>query len=372
MTGNGQATGGTITVDEALDIARRLADLGRVGEAESQLKAILNVAPDHHDSLALLVEILESRGDADGAIEIYDRLARLVPGRGWYFSRPRVLRLRQTWGTPPPPSHRDTTRPAISMRSLGTLGRFGNQLLQYSFLRMVAAAHGAEAVVPDWIGRDLFDLDDPFPEERLPRLAESETAIEAALDPGSGFVAAGRDLYGYYNLETRLFAPHRDLVRGLFRPGAHIRDRIEKAFGALSNRGGDIVAIHLRRGDFGQGKFWIAPEDWYLNWLDEIWPALDNPVLYVASDEPDIVQRFSAYNAVSAQDFGPAEYGIEYIEDFFMLTLADALATSNSTFSGMAALLNERARHFVRPDPAGDTLIPFDPWNTVIFQNRVE
>lgn len=49
------------------------------------------------------------------------------------------------------------------MRLLGTNGRFGNQLLQYAFLRLYADGHGLSCQTADWIGRDLFDLDDPFP-----------------------------------------------------------------------------------------------------------------------------------------------------------------------------------------------------------------
>jgi hypothetical protein len=42
---------------------------------------------------------------------------------------------------------------------------------------------------------------------------------------------------------------------------------------------------------------------------------------------------------------------------------ADLLAISNSTFSMAAAMLNEDARAFPRPEPDLRCLVPFDPWD---------
>jgi hypothetical protein len=55
--------------------------------------------------------------------------------------------------------------------------------------------------------------------------------------------------------------------------------------------------------------------------------------------------------------------GVEYYQDFHLMTQADVLGISNSSFSFSAALLNDRAKQFVRPVWDLDTrLANFDPW----------
>ena len=50
--------------------------------------------------------------------------------------------------------------------------------------------------------------------------------------------------------------------------------------------------------------------------------------------------------------------------DFYVLAHSDLLAISNSTFSMVAAMLNEEASTFVRPEPNMRRLEPFDPWDS--------
>ena len=45
------------------------------------------------------------------------------------------------------------------------------------------------------------------------------------------------------------------------------------------------MAIHLRQGDFGYGRFWVASPSWYTAWLRTIWGNIltNRPVVYIAS-----------------------------------------------------------------------------------------
>jgi hypothetical protein len=63
--------------------------------------------------------------------------------------------------------------------------------------------------------------------------------------------------------------------------------------------------LHLRRGDFGKGRFFVAPTDWYRQWLAENWAGWNRPVLYIASDAPDkVVCDFAEYHPVTATELG--------------------------------------------------------------------
>jgi len=111
---------------------------------------------------------------------------------------------------------------------------------------IIADLNDVDLETPDWIGRLLWGLDDPLLADRPPTVDEAEVDVAAAPRGGD----AGGDL----------------------------------------GRGG------------GADRFWIAPEDWCLAWLAEIRPMLDRPRLYIATDAPDLLARFAAYEPVSAVD----------------------------------------------------------------------
>jgi hypothetical protein len=56
----------------------------------------------------------------------------------------------------------------ISFQELGSLGRFGNQLFQYAFLRTTARRLGVQFYCPHWIGDDIFLLEDSRERAREP------------------------------------------------------------------------------------------------------------------------------------------------------------------------------------------------------------
>src|SRR5206468_2656487 len=81
-------------------------------------------------------------GRMDEALEMYDLAAKLARGHGLPFTRKAVVQLRRAFGEPPAPRARAAGRAAIAMSALGSYGQFGNQLLQYAFLRLYAQEHG--------------------------------------------------------------------------------------------------------------------------------------------------------------------------------------------------------------------------------------
>lgn len=321
-----------------------------------------------------LAQMEEALNRPDAALQTYEAAIAANPGHAGPFTRRAVILLQQALGaplpTPPgkaqPSSGRKYGR--VTMSTLGSNGRFGNQLLQYTVLRALGAVHGLTVEAPDWIGRWLFDLSDPHAKSPLPELhEEGDNIARLLLQKTRSKTAADQDIWGYCCYHTRFFRPHRDLMRRLFTPGARIRPRTDAAMAKIAAKGKTLVAIHLRRGDFGYGQFWIAPETWYLDWLAALWPQLDQPVLYIASDDLEISRKFAAYAPITAADFAPPLAGAEFYEDFHLLTQADHLAISNSSFSFVAGMLNEQAKNFVRPDLAAQRLVAYDPWTAEVL-----
>jgi len=270
----------------------------------------------------------------------------------------------------------------VTMTGFGELGRFGNQVLQYAFLRCYAAKHGnLEIQVPSWVGASLFGLSNPEVARAFPAVVESRDTKanstftsdfidyikasnagmdvpelpECTLGADQPRPAANVDVWGWFQWHTRAYAPYKTLIQQTFTPVPAVADPLKAAFDkSLRFRGGvkrTVVGLHLRLGDYktiAASSFgYCAPTSWYLELLAKIWPTLENPVLCVASDDLEAVLRdFAEYDPITSEAAGlelPESFrgkGAGFFPDWYMLTQCDVLAISNSTFSFTACMAN--------------------------------
>ncbi|MBB3268527.1 tetratricopeptide (TPR) repeat protein [Azospirillum sp. OGB3] len=346
------------------DCADAALALGDAAGAAEHARRALRLGPELYGGHVALAGALEALGRPDGALAAWERAIRCNPGFGEAFTRRALSLLARRWGPPPAPAPAGGPQRRLAATSLGRNGRFGNQLLQYGALRLYAARHGLTLEVPPWLGRHLYDHDDPLPGPALPRVAEAagEAAVTASLRGERATILADRDVSGYFCGDTTPLAPFKEEFRALFTPGRHLRPHADAVLGRLRDAGRTVVALHLRRGDFGWGRFWIAPSSWYRHWLETVWPTLDRPVLFIATDDPSQLQEFAAYRPVTAGDLAEPIAGAEFFTDFHVLCHAGRVAISNSSFSFVATMLNRNASEFLRPDSARRALVPYDPW----------
>ncbi|MGY0715243.1 glycosyltransferase [Azospirillum argentinense] len=346
------------------DCAIAVLALGDGAGAAEHARRALRLSPELYGGHAALAAALESLGRPDAALVAWERAIRCNPGFGEAFTRRALSLLARRWGPPPAPAPAGGPGRRLASTVLGLNGRFGNQLLQYGALRLYAARHGLTLEVPPWLGRHLYDHDDPLPGPALPRVAEAEgeAAVTASLRGEPSTVLADREVSGYFCGDTTPLAPFKEEFRALFTPGRHLQPHADALLGRLRDAGRTVVALHLRRGDFGWGRFWIAPASWYRHWLETVWPTLDRPVLFIATDDPAQLREFAAYRPVTAGDLAEPIAGAEFFTDFHVLCHADRVAISNSSFSFVATMLNRNASGFHRPDPARRALVPYDPW----------
>jgi hypothetical protein len=299
---------------------------------------------------------------SDGAIAYIHNVDRDLEGYGYY----RV-------GTSSPDNTVTGTatyvrKPCIAMSTLGRNGRFGNQLFQYAFLATYARRHDLRIETPRWIGRELFGLNDP-PQSRLwPTVYDWSNRVDEALMPNLDRVLGNVNVWGWFQYHTSYYAFGKNHLRSLFRPVPSVREEMERRMRKLRARGRTLFGVHMRRGDYGYGRFVPALVQWYLTWLAEVWPQLSEPVLYLATDDPETVApAFAAYRPVVSGDIGAEWKQASYYPDFYALMSCDLLAVSNSSFSIAASMLNERAALFVRPDRSTGGLRGCDPWNTEVL-----
>jgi len=358
----------------------------------------------------------------------------------------------------------------VAMPCVGALGRFGNQLLQYMFLRAYAAETGREHRVSQWVGSYLFTgaqcdqsptrryrpvresheckANSIFTEELLASLRSlnqgkdlpeidpasmllhlpakgEEAAFNAqrknvnmnnnngnddadkkrALACKDGNTLAQQDsveLWGWFQLHTRSYVQHRDMLRRLFTPVPAVTEALAPAVHKLHYGGADgktkqtVVGIHIRRGDYENialSSFgYVVPIAWYRAWLASIWDTLENPVLFIATDDPNgMAHHFPEYNPQTMDSLGagmPAELKslkAGFFPDFYLLTQCDIVAISNSSFSFAACMLNTRGDDFTVPDAAkhvlpsrfvrphyDDEMVPFNPWSAAPILHRPE
>lgn len=140
-----------------------------------------------------------------------------------------------------------------------------------------------------------------------------------------------------------------------------------------------LVSIHVRRGDYlshPEPRFLSANLSEALDQTKHliISQRIQNASCYIASDDLDYcdtiisgagVNIISRRNLPSFSDTEDSELeGILW--DWSACSVANMMINSNSTFSSFAALLNNRARIFLRID-LNKKLVPYDPWHSPIL-----
>jgi Glycosyl transferase family 11 len=290
-------------------------------------------------------------------------------------------------------------QPILAMSSLGQFGRFGNQLFQYAFLRICAQKNGAKVECPAWIGQTLFGHEDAPISKVLIPVIESRENGESLFDVLPELIPYiekisntkslqmnGRealetnlinvDLWGFFQINTQLLQPHKEFFCSLFQPVNDLKLSLEYGLDTLRSKGKTIIGVHIRRGDFVKlplaGFTLTVPSKWYCEWLDSIWNELEEPILFLCSDELDLVVRdFEKFSPVTSKDLNVKlpermkDLNIGFYTDFFMLSNCDVVATSNSIFSFTACMLNSRGQLFVRPHwDFSSRFTAFEPWNS--------
>ena len=358
--------------------------------------------------------------------------------------------------------------PVLAISCLGRLGRFGNQLFQYSFIRIVADANGYRVLCPPWLGARVFGLSDGEPFAALPLVADRVVLSHAgwrswaaAREPmktlireaGGADSLSGRklrasfpqvwgdalreptecaalrggnvDLWGWFQFHTSVWAPHAERWRELYTPVPQLEPVLSALLRRLLQCDSEeapprLIVVHLRAGrggappvkedadtnthakDWGwsewrdRNTFWPAPIDWYVGWLNaqlirEGWAS--SRLLVCTDDEasaaalhdamkqrirvvsweavkvtPEMAALRRVWAALSKEEAVVEEdHELSLFMDWWVMTQADLLATSNSTFSVSAAMLSKSSEggesRFWRPVPSEGALVAFDPWD---------
>ena len=289
-------------------------------------------------------------------------------------------------------------------------GRFANEVFHHFFATLLCEHHGLTLRTAPWAGQSLFGITDEQLERKAPVIVEHDprpekSALWRTLDSkmvhgrilGCETPVANTCIFGNFQFNTGLYSDgQRKLFQSLYHPTEALESALRAALAKMMGANKTLVAIHLRREDYKEGDpgmFYRTPAESYKKWLAEIWPLLDSPMLYIASDDPNAYTEFKDFLPYTAKDMA-VPIGEQFYVDFWVLSQAHALAISNSSFSFAAAMLNEQpgpratlepvtqesgpqpvlqrmAAWMVRPLRDG-SLVEFSPWDSEVLLGRYD
>lgn len=115
------------------------------------------------------------------------------------------------------------------------------------------------------------------------------------------------DLWGFFQFHGQVFRPYREYFCSLFQPVDDLKSALSDGLNIIRSKGKTIVGIHIRRGDYitepRVGFTLVFPSKWYCQWLEGVWDELEDPVLYLCSDDLDsILPDFEKFSPMTCRD----------------------------------------------------------------------
>lgn len=343
-----------------------LLGAGRPDEAAAAFARALALRGDYAEAMAGLGEIRRRQGRDDEAFPLLQQALALKfnysPAYISYSLMCFDRSLPQGATLPPPRPRAPGSR--LTMASLGNYGRFAQTVNEYVAMRLYAEKYGMDFETPDWVGRRFFQLDDPLIDPDVPAAFDEWLSVRdefaAGFDDTVDAPFRDRDLFLGGAPVNPMRRDRRDRVLSWLTPRPCWRGWLDPATDAVRARGRTVVALHIRQTDWWNKEY--TPLSLYLQWLEQSWATFDDPVLFICTDEPRVVEEFARYRPMTSADFPVRWDGLEYLQDFHLLTQADVAAISTGSFAQTAVSLNRNARLLLRPNAAADGLEPFDPW----------
>lgn len=341
---------------------------GRRDEAEAAFRRAIDLRGDFAEALAGLAEARRAIGDNAGAFPLFERAVTLKPNYSPGYIGYSLLCFDRDL---PPGADGGSRRPLpatgprLTMASLASYGRFAHTVQEYVAVRLYAEKYGQTFATPDWVGHRFFTLDDPEMPAGTLQHYENWRAVRdelaQGLDTDVATPLADRDLFLGGSPIDMLRAPWRDRVRSWLTPRPCWSGFLDPCVAALRARGDTLIAVHIRRTDWWDQAY--TPLSLYLSWLDQIWPTLNRPVLFICTDAPEIIAEFARFQPMTSADFPVHWQGLDYLQDYYVLTQADFVAISTGAFARMAAGMNANARQFLRPNAENTALEAYEPWS---------
>ena len=222
----------------------------------------------------------------------------------------------------------------IAFTRLGKMGRLGNQMFQYTFVRGMARHLGVKFYCPNWTGDEIFSLHDQ--EERAAELSGIKTVFgqeslgTLSFNRDALNIKDNTDIVGYFITEKYFF--DRRAIREWFRFREELLAPIREKFQWIDFR--NSCALHLRFGDMLYVPWVHCPLcGYYKRALAAV--HYKHHVLVFS----DNIKKAKLFLKNISSDLIFIEGNKNY-EDLYLISLCHDCITSPSTFSWWGAWLN--------------------------------
>lgn len=264
------------------------------------------------------------------------------------------------------------------------MGRWGNELVQYMFLRVYAQKYGLSYQCCPWSGQYVFGLVDPPVANKLPPWDENRPwhIHRWTGAPPEGRECTNRDVRGYFQFHTSYYETYRKEVSEWFQCQGSVLDRLQPGISKFL-QAKTRIGLHFRRGDTGRAVYYFTPSSWYLQWLEEHWSRFDDPILYIATEDSELVNEFAKYDPLTPKRLGikltenkvpqyqylkqdlhnPTPISMDFLPDWVFLANCTVLLMPNSTFSFTAAMVSQQNQETWRSRLSTQTFERIEPWD---------
>jgi len=294
------------------------------------------------------------------------------PGAGWIFTFKMISQIKQYYGPLITPNEnlksltcpKFNYRGVISMNYLGLSGRLGHQLSYYLGLKLYAKRHNYCIEMPDWIGRYFFEgCSDPFISNIYDTINSTDPSFKRSIDGNYPPPQEKFNLNGSCFNPSKLTKEEKRYIQNTLTPLPYLKKTLDSHISQLKKNKKTLVSIHIRRGDFVKSNFYVPSSQLFLTWLKKKWPDLNQPVLYIASDEVEAVKAdFFEFEPFSMSDFEKTFYFDDCLTDFYIISQSDIVITGASSFSRLATMCNSKYSQLYWANPNTNSIEKFNVW----------
>jgi hypothetical protein len=212
-------------------------------------------------------------------------------------------------------------------------GRLGNQMFQYSILRVISEIKGYEySFNENWLGKNIFDIDYGVKNNH-----NNFNVFDEGLNKFNKKVFDIKDntlLKGYWQSD-KYYKYNEDFVRSIFKIKDNIKNNVD--YSILKN---DTCLIHFRGGDYLNANY-IPSKQWYERSKKHILDNYDINNFKVITDDLRLAKSYFKEDEIIKNDMNT---------DFCLLNRSKTNIISSSSFSWWATWLNNNSNVIIAPD----------------------
>ncbi len=214
----------------------------------------------------------------------------------------------------------------FQISTLGSNGRFGNQIFQICYGLAVATKYDRLLEIPDnWCGLDIFDVSDRVVPRKEIFTNTPQTYVDQQLSGNSLEDYQAIDLYGYWQNQRSIDLYSKADVQSWLKFKPWVTEMFARK--SASKR----IVVHKRRGDY------VRQPNHYCSITDT---SFDKAVEQVKAKYGEAFVMEITEESPTRNAYCEA-FGLDFLADFMLMVNADYLVRSNSTFSLVAGWFSD-------------------------------